>query len=310
MVEVRMKKTWSLLQKIQSFLVGCKESFLIIKKYYTLKPKQITKTLSKFYTNSRKKRTDTRKKNRPEFEIIVDEIRRWEWRNKKKKLFIVELGCGDGRFAMYLDQHLQRDFTYVGIDCSVGLIDLAKTNDFRNSVEFFVGDMINYLQFLEQQSVDMIISIASLQHLHYKQRQQLWNQTYRVLEYGWVHITINWSYSIRFFRKYVAMLIAWMVLGIVNHKTFGRHDLMIPFKDTQEEGLRPLYSEGRYRAHSTKTKVTYRFYHIYLLGSLIHYAYTSWFVVDQAKYVSRVWELSDSWSDSRNTFLTAKKDVS
>jgi ubiquinone/menaquinone biosynthesis C-methylase UbiE len=158
--------------------------------------------------------------------------------------------------------------------------------------------MIQYLHFLEQQSVDLVVSIASIQHLHYEKRQLLRNEVYRVLNYGGLHITTNRSYSKRMMTKHRSTIIAGLILQVLNHKTFGWNDYMIPFKeakakakakdviaangtlDGHTEELRAMPIKPGTKNQELRTKdqeliTSYRFYHIYLLGSLIHYAHTA-----------------------------------
>jgi SAM-dependent methyltransferase len=74
-------------------------------------------SLTDFYTNSSEKRSSTRKKPWPEFDHIIEYVnevaienqqldRRRKSKERSRILRILELGCGDGRFAEYLDKHL------------------------------------------------------------------------------------------------------------------------------------------------------------------------------------------------------------
>ena len=116
-------------------------------------------------------------------------------KKQDKKIVIVELGCGDGRFAQYLDERFDGNMIYMGFDCSVGLVGIAQAKEYKNDVQFSVGDMVHYLRFLDQQSVDIVISIASIQHLHREQRRDLRDQVYRVLQFEGLFIATNRCYS-------------------------------------------------------------------------------------------------------------------
>lgn len=296
------------------FLVGLKQFFQIILLFTNLKPNQITKSLADFYSGSATKWESTRKKPWPEFDLIWREIESYiawliltpfpspsergdavEWlifgwqTRSGKKIVIVELGCGDGRFAQYLDERFDGNLIYMWFDCSVGLVGIAQAKEYNNDVQFTVWDMTHYLRFLDQQSVDIIISIASIQHLHRSQRRDLRDQAYRVLQFEGLHISINRSYSKRMLAKHRSSLLSWIALQFLNHRTFGRSDYMISFKE--------------------KSKISYRYYHLYLLGSLVNYAHVAWFHVKRAQYVSGEWQLSDSWDTSRNTFIVAQKVI-
>jgi ubiquinone/menaquinone biosynthesis C-methylase UbiE len=112
--------------------------------------------------------------------------------------------------------------------------------------------MMDIVSYQDQQSVDVVISIASIQHLHYRHRQALWNEVYRILNYGGKHITANWSYSWWFFMKHWNAIIAGRVLQIFNRKTFSGSDYIIPFQTPQTD------TNGK-----EELKTEYRFYHIY-----------------------------------------------
>lgn len=181
-------------KRLSLIRAGCKQACQIIFAYIGLKPAQLTKSLAHFYSSQSEKRSNTRKKDRPEFDHMLQDVSSYiqetvvsdeakKSKKKTKKIHIVELGCGDGRFADYLDNNLDVPFSYVGIDCAKGLIDIAKKRNYKNDVEFFIGDMVQYLLSLEQESVDIIISIASIQHLHKSLRQHYRNNAYRVLTY-------------------------------------------------------------------------------------------------------------------------------
>lgn len=302
------------------FIAWLKQFFQIIYLFIGLKPEDITKSLSKFYTQSATKWESTRKKPWPEFDLIRREIESyvvwtgrgpsvlpipqkdsqdwdksgWQalkkhWKKQNKKIVVVELWCGDGRFAQYLDERFDGNLMYMWFDCSVGLVDIAQQREYKNDVQFTVGDMVHCLRFLDQQSVDIVISIASIQHLHRGQRRDLRNQVYRVLQFDWLFIATNRCYSRWMLKKRWLAILAWVVLQLVNHATFGWWDYMISFKD--------------------ENKISYRYYHLFLLGSLVNYCHYAWFHVKRAQYVSGEWQLSDSWYTSRNTFIVAEKAV-
>jgi len=84
----------------------------------SLRNSSITPSLSEFYTESSVKRNGTRKRPRPEFEYIRKEIEEYIHNKQYNPITILELGCGDGRFAEYIDKQKDFSFRYIGIDCS------------------------------------------------------------------------------------------------------------------------------------------------------------------------------------------------
>ena len=64
--------------------------------------------------------------------------------------------------------------------------------------------MIKQLQDLPDASQDCVISLASLQHLMTtKQRRLFFLESYRVLKYDGLFVTVNRSYSEWFLKKYM-----------------------------------------------------------------------------------------------------------
>jgi len=70
---------------------------------------------------------------------------------------VIELGCGDGRDATEI---IKRTSKYVGIDPSIGLLDIAKENN--PSESFIVSDALAYSY---PTDLDVIFAFASLLHV-------------------------------------------------------------------------------------------------------------------------------------------------
>jgi hypothetical protein len=63
--------------------------------------------------------------------------------------------------------------------------------------------MLHFLQTQQQQSIDGISAIASVQHLDSKaKRQSFFDLSYRALEYNGYLFLTNRSFSDRFLKKY------------------------------------------------------------------------------------------------------------
>lgn len=143
----------------------------------------------------------TRKKYRQELDHICDVIQ--ENIKEKDSYHITELGCGSGRLYPALKEKIEEVFSYTACDNAPGMIAQAKANYGEHHARWVVADMLTHLRSLPDASQDSIISIASVQHLMTtEQRLLLWQHSYRVLKYGGVFITTNWSYSDWFLKKY------------------------------------------------------------------------------------------------------------
>lgn len=63
--------------------------------------------------------------------------------------------------------------------------------------------MENYIAKPKQESVDIVISVASFQHIMEKEKRQwIIKNIHRILRYRGIHISINWCYSDRFRKKF------------------------------------------------------------------------------------------------------------
>lgn len=63
--------------------------------------------------------------------------------------------------------------------------------------------MNNYLELIPQQSCDIVIAIASIQHLPTRKDQSLFfHEAYRILNYDGSLIMTNWSLSQWFIKRY------------------------------------------------------------------------------------------------------------
>lgn len=95
----------------------------------------------------------------------------------------IDLGSGRGTDALRLAESVGEDGFVYGLDLSDGMIAKArKTAERMNvkNVEFIQTDLSSIP--LEDQTIDIIISNCVLNHL--SDKQQIWNEIYRVLKRG------------------------------------------------------------------------------------------------------------------------------
>ena len=83
-------------------------------------------------------------------------------------LHVLDLGCGNGRFALFLERNPDlrghRRFTYTGIDLSAELIDHARTaNAGLDHIRFRVDDIEACR--LDRQACDLVVLFGVLHHL-------------------------------------------------------------------------------------------------------------------------------------------------
>jgi len=99
-------------------------------------------------------------------------------------LTFLEIGCGTGRFAFHITQHVNK---YIGVDISQGMVDEAEKNlsGFSNK-DIMLGDGVS-LSKISDNSVDAVFSYAVLQHVYEKEVVfNYLNETLRVLKPGGV----------------------------------------------------------------------------------------------------------------------------
>lgn len=242
--------------------------------------KERKQNLTKFYDNEHKKFHHTRKKIRPEMIFIRKEIET----EKKQKIKILELWCGDGRLLSYLKKHTEKKINYTGIDISQNLLNIARKN--HSWSKFIHGDMVDKLASLKNPEYDYIIAMASFQHLITKQeRKKVIEEMYRCLKYNGKCILINWSFSRWFIKKFKKQIIR----AIINPYQKRRNDLLIPRKSNK--------------------KTYMRFYHIFTLKEIKNIIKKSSFSIKRAVYIDKAWRTTKERQNARNTMIIAQKSI-
>lgn len=252
--------------------------------YVAILVMNITQDLAYFYTTEAKKYHQTRKKYRPDGQLLLQKLQAFPFKHPK----ILELGCGGGRFISLLNQSFKKKFSYIWIDISEGLLSYAKEEN--PDQQFFCSDMLSFLQSCKQESFDSIVACASFQHLATDQeRLAVLKNAYRALKYDGVLIFTNWAFSERFLNTHWKVLL-WSLFKVF--LSFGKQswrDVFIPRK--------------------TKTWVHYRYYHLFWLDELKKLAEMAWFVVEELYFLDKKGEKTDHWRYANNSFLIARKLV-
>lgn len=106
--------------------------------------------------------------------------------NIKTAQNIVEIGCGSGSALSYIKHFFNKEAKFYGID-------LDKNSFLPEWVNFFNADIDNDLLPLPDNSVDTVISIFVLEHLH--NPQNLIKEAYRILRNGGTLYLVTENYS-------------------------------------------------------------------------------------------------------------------
>ncbi len=241
----------------------------------------ITKSLQFIYNKHAKHFSQTRKKRRPEIDHIIDYINTIQ----KKTINILELGCWDGRLYKFLQTRTKKNIHYTGIDIADKLLEIAKKNN--PEWRFIHADMIDEITKNKQESVDIIISIASFHHIPtHKDRLFILKNAYRILQYEWTIIMTNRALSHRFIKKY--------------RKSLG-HAILQNLLSLGQRSWRDVYI--------TRNKQWKRYYHIFNKNYLESLVKQSWFTIRAHHYITAKWWESNTNKNARNIFTIGKKTI-
>ena len=95
---------------------------------------------------------------------------------KDKSISILEIGCGYGSFG-YLIQSSGYE-NYIGVDGSEEQVSEAK----RLGINIVLGNLVEYLQSLDDDSLDLIIAIDVIEHFKKEELSDLISDMYRVVK--------------------------------------------------------------------------------------------------------------------------------
>lgn len=243
--------------------------------------------LSRCYTEQANHFVQTRKKSWPEWEIIRKALATYDG----VAPHVVDLGVWGGRSVEIVKAVFPR-YAYVGVDLAPGMIDVAQST--YPTEQWVVAEMITYLQWLPQESVDIVLGIASFQHLASpRERALLFAELYRVLRRWGMLIAVNRSFS-EWFRKHYRKAYLGSAHRLLRDRHRRRNDCLIPWKDPAYEHNRRLYQ---------------RYYHLFTLSELRDLASCHGFVIRELCYSSQQGEKTTDWRQSRNSFLVAEKNT-
>lgn len=119
--------------------------------------------------------------NQSEFKAIYDLLKP----HFNKKLKLLDVGCGDGRFLI----PLEGKFYLYGLDFSKSF--LKEVKKYCRSCKIIFGHAENLP--LKSNYFDIVISIRLIQHLSKKQQQMAINEMYRVVKPGGKVIVLNYN---------------------------------------------------------------------------------------------------------------------
>jgi SAM-dependent methyltransferase len=102
--------------------------------------------------------------------------------------------------------------------------------------------MIHYLSTCDNESVDIIVCIASFQHLPDSwSRKDFLNNVYRILHYDGYFFSVDRSRSLRMVQKHGKLVIDSIKKYITTLWKWERNNIMIPFSNKWNDKLLRLY---------------------------------------------------------------------
>jgi ubiquinone/menaquinone biosynthesis C-methylase UbiE len=236
------------------------------------------------YSQQARQFDHSRKRKRPEVEMLLQDL------TLADNPTIIDLGCGSGRLYPILKEHFKDNaFTYIWVDSAKWMTDYAIEQ--YPDAQWVCSSMQDYVVWLEQQSVDCIICLASMQHISWsKNHLNFLKNCFRATQYWGKCFFINRSWSEWFLKKYRKETLRAIFKSLIT--TFGRNDLFIPRKDPQRR---------------ENNKVYRRMYHIFGLTEIINLCTQAFFEVKNSGYIMQSGELWGNWREARNTYVVCKK---
>ena len=107
---------------------------------------------------------------------------------------------------------------------------MEKAEEVYPDGEFIHGDMRAILSTVDQEEYDVIVAIASIQHLPtMEDRQIVWHEMHRILKYDGTLFAVNWSLSDWFLKKYWKNIVASVLYTIFSVGHHDWRDIQVPW---------------------------------------------------------------------------------
>jgi SAM-dependent methyltransferase len=185
-----------------------------------------------------------------------------------------------------LQQHYAGKFSYVGVDLSEKLLAYAKKD--HPKLKFVCEDMSEFIVRQKQESFDVIIGVASFQHIpSYRERLFLMKHFYRALRYDGLLIMTNRSLSHRFLKKHWGEMLHSWFRSLVSWGKLHRRDIYVP--------------------RTNKGRTFRRYYHLFTLSELKKLATFSGLQLRHLSYVDAEGKCTPKWKSAKNSFFVAQK---
>lgn len=245
----------------------------------------IKKNLKDFYNTEAKKYYYTRNKHRSDEKYILKHIQDYP----KKNIKLLEFWCGGGRLIKAINKNIKdKKINYTWVDLSKNLLEFAQKDNPSN--KFYTADIKEYIKKQKQEEFDIIIWIASFQHIpNKKERLFILKNFYKSLTYNWVLIMTNRSISKRFILKHKSVILKSFIKNLITLWKHKYNDLQIP--------------------RTNKWITHFRYYHMFNKKELNILLKNSWFNILKLTYLDKNGQRTNDRKNSNNTFVIWKKEV-
>ena len=147
---------------------------------------------SRFYTEHADEFDDTRRGPWKGWRKLVDPVRALTGSRVTPELRVLDLGCGNGRFAGFLADHVG-ELRYTGVDCSPGLLRCAARC--QPGARLIEHDLVDRSFPTVDEPFDLVAAIALLHHVpSYERRVALLRDAADTLAPTGLAIVTHWQF--------------------------------------------------------------------------------------------------------------------
>lgn len=180
----------------------------------------------------------------------------WQgWNLIKKYIFddisVLDVACGNARFAEFLNQNLFNGFTYYGIDSSEELIQIARTKLKSHNIQLQIFDVLSNKLELNQK-FDLITIFGFMHHIPSKaERVNFMSNISDLISEGGRIIFTTWNFNnLKLFEH--RLNIDDLNRLEINSNELEENDYFLPWMDSTDIRYAHLYTESEIKELAEK----------------------------------------------------------
>jgi SAM-dependent methyltransferase len=114
--------------------------------------------------------------------------------DERKKLSILDIGCGNGRFYSFLKEKFVEDFNYLGVDSDLDLLNYASQN--YPEIDFKLVDIFDKDWKIPTTKFDIIALFGVMHHLpDLETREKLFKKIAELLKNNGIFVCTTWNFD-------------------------------------------------------------------------------------------------------------------